>query len=105
MKTKWAGLLQGQRELGALDFLACGFASGLATRVASNPLFVIKTRMQLQETRVYNSMYHALRTIVRTEGLGGLYKGLLPSLLETSQGALQFMFFEEIPLAKRSMYG
>eukprot|EP01095_Lingulamoeba_sp_RSL-Kostka_P000930 TRINITY_DN1122_c0_g1_i1.p1 TRINITY_DN1122_c0_g1~~TRINITY_DN1122_c0_g1_i1.p1 ORF type:complete len:290 (-),score=48.01 TRINITY_DN1122_c0_g1_i1:149-1018(-) len=79
--------------------LTCGFLSGAATSVLVNPIFVIKTRMQLQNYNSktkYSGVSNAFKTIIKEEGVVGLYKGLLPSILETSQGAFQFMFYEQI---------
>lgn len=52
----------------------------------TNPLWLIKTRMQLQPLRAqatqpeaaqerYRGLWHAVRTIVKEEGPLGLYKG------------------------------
>jgi hypothetical protein len=45
---------------------------------------------------LYAGTIDALRTIGREEGLGGMYRGLLPQLALVSNGALQFMLYEEI---------
>lgn len=37
-----------------------------------------------------------LYRIVKHEGLLGFYKGIIPSLLGTSHGAIQFMIYEEM---------
>ena len=48
------------------------------------------------EPERYSGVLKGLMTIYRHEGLGGLYKGLVPSLFGTSHGALQFMAYEEL---------
>ena len=69
----------------------------------TNPIWVIKTRLQLQRatslrssaakaarrvpsTRAspYRGFTHAVRQIAREEGFAGFYRGLLPSLLLVS---------------------
>ena len=46
------------------------------------PLSVVKTRVEGSGGRVYSSAVQGLSSILRTEGVGGLYAGLLPSLLK-----------------------
>ena len=54
---------------------------------------MVKKRLQVQgfqhgrsatfgETPMYTGMIHCIRTVVRQEGMRGLYKGLSPSLLK-----------------------
>ncbi|PRW05777.1 folate transporter chloroplastic isoform X1 [Chlorella sorokiniana] len=50
----------------------------------------------------YRGFVHAFVQIARCEGLGGLYKGLLPSLLLVSHGAIQFAVYEELKHAAES---
>ncbi|KAI3431257.1 hypothetical protein D9Q98_004320 [Chlorella vulgaris] len=47
----------------------------------------------------YRGFLHAFVQIARCEGLPGLYKGLLPSLLLVSHGAIQFAVYEELKVA------
>lgn len=73
-----------------------GIEAGVILVVCSNPLWVIKTRLALQgaeenfnSSQKYRGIGHALITIAKEEGVAGLYKGLFPSLLLTSHGAIQ----------------
>jgi len=70
-----------------MDFLLSGVAACGAC-LFTNPLEVVKTRMQLQgelksrgSYRVhYRNVFHAFYTIGRVEGLAGLQRGLAPGL-------------------------
>jgi solute carrier family 25 folate transporter 32 len=80
--------------------LACA-AGGLMVFV-TNPVWLVKTRMQLQMKRAsekyniqpYNNLMDAVRTIVRDEGPLALYRGCGPALLLTSHGGIQFVVYE-----------
>lgn len=88
------------------DFLA-GTSAGLLTALGTNPIWVVKVRLQLQRgaavpagvqsagTAAYAGMVDGFRSIVRDEGMRGLYKGLGPSLWLVSHGAIQFTLYEQ----------
>uniref|UniRef100_A0A8D1W4U2 Solute carrier family 25 member 35 n=2 Tax=Sus scrofa TaxID=9823 RepID=A0A8D1W4U2_PIG len=71
-----------------MDFLMSGLAACGAC-LFTNPLEVVKTRMQLQGElqapgtyqRHYRNVFHAFITIGRVDGLAALQKGLAPALL------------------------
>lgn len=97
------------RESPSLSYLAAGMAAQASSSVLWLPIDVIKQRMQVQtrspiggatgvHTHVYyRSTGHAMQTIIRTEGLGGLYRGFAASMLSFGPySALYFMFYEKV---------
>jgi solute carrier family 25 folate transporter 32 len=88
--------------LNSLDnfVLACS-AGGLMVAL-TNPIWLIKTRMQLQmklscekhNIVPYNNMVDAAKRIAREEGYLALYKGSGPAMLLTSHGGVQFVVYE-----------
>ncbi|KAE8718495.1 Folate transporter 1 [Hibiscus syriacus] len=80
--------------------LASAAEAGALVSLCTNPIWLIKTRLQLQnplnQNRRYAGIYDALRTILREEGWTALYKGLGPGLLMVSHGAIQFTAYEEL---------
>lgn len=85
------------------DAYASICAGGCAT-VATNPIWVIKTRLMSQVSRSasdgartpwhYNSTLDAARKILKAEGIGAFYSGLAPALLGLTHVAIQFPLYE-----------
>lgn len=76
-KTKY--LLVGAVSRGCAVALAC-------------PISVVKTRYEGQRTKQYTSVLNALTTISRTEGVRGLYAGLLPSVIKDAPYAAVYLY-------------
>lgn len=86
----------------ALQSLSAGLASCL-TATITNPLWVVKTRMQTQPhfksaAPKYHNTWHTMHSIVRDEGVKALYKGLGASLITSSQAMIQFPVYEKLKL-------
>ncbi|XP_021646292.2 folate transporter 1, chloroplastic isoform X2 [Hevea brasiliensis] len=80
--------------------LASAAEAGALVCLCTNPIWLVKTRLQLQtplhQTQRYSGLYDALKTIMREEGWSALYKGIVPALFLVSHGAIQFTAYEEL---------
>jgi len=81
-----------------LQSVSAGVAS-CCTALITNPLWVVKTRMQTQPQArnlapKYRNTLHTLSSIVREEGARGLYKGLGASFINSTQAMVQFPMYE-----------
>ncbi|XP_063979107.1 solute carrier family 25 member 32 [Diachasmimorpha longicaudata] len=93
-----------KKPLGPSLHMFAAADAGVLTLLMTNPIWVVKTRLCLQyktdvtlsESKRYSGMMDALEKIYRTEGVRGLYKGLVPGMFGVSHGAIQFMTYEEM---------
>lgn len=80
---------------------AAGLASS-ATAAITNPIWLVKTRLQTQpitKSRVHRATtLQTFRAIIHEEGVRGLYKGLGASFLASTQAMVQFPIYEELKL-------
>lgn len=68
-----------------------GLIAGSLGPMFNTPMDVLKTRLMAQETikgqeLKYKGFFHALRVIAKEEGVGALWKGLLPRLTRMAPG-------------------
>lgn len=78
--------------------------AGACSTLATNPIWVIKTRLMSQSSRNslngshtpwhYNNTLDAARKMYASEGLAAFYSGLTPALLGLTHVAIQFPLYE-----------
>lgn len=104
-----------QLSLASIHFPAAGWSAthaGVLVTLATNPIWVVKTRMQLENTNVSSAAARAavahttrptsltfpgaVKSIYTREGMVGFYRGIGPSLLLCSHGAIQILAYEEL---------
>ncbi|TVY53554.1 putative mitochondrial carrier [Lachnellula cervina] len=90
----------------ALVVLGAAALAGVVTSTVTNPIWLIKTRLQLDKNVVEKSGGHAVRRyrnswdcikqVVNKEGVRGLYKGMSASYLGVSESTIQWVLYEEM---------
>ena len=91
----------GVTEGGVPNALVSGLAAGIAGNTLTNPIWVVKTRLQLLADstagqKVYSGYRDAIRSIFKEEGIAGFYKGISASYWGCLEGATQFVIYEQI---------
>lgn len=79
--------------------LAAGAISGAVAQTCTYPFDVLRRRFQINSMSgmgyQYKSIWDAIRTIVRQEGIAGMYKGIVPNLLKVAPSmASSWLSFE-----------
>ncbi|KAI1493226.1 mitochondrial carrier domain-containing protein [Biscogniauxia mediterranea] len=100
--SQWTGLDPNNPGI----HLASAITAGLATCTATNPIWLIKTRLQLDKNdaerkgdvsrRRYRNSWDCIKQVMRNEGPTGFFKGLSASYLGITESTLQWMMYEEI---------
>lgn len=87
---------------GVLVLLACGTASSACGQIASYPLALVRTRLQASSTFENYSMTGLFKNIVQTEGVIGLYRGLMPNFMKVAPAvSISYVVYER----SRNMLG
>ncbi|XP_049878956.1 putative tricarboxylate transport protein, mitochondrial [Pectinophora gossypiella] len=81
--------------------LTCGLAAGVAEAIiAVTPMETVKVKfindMRMEKPR-FKGFFHGVRTIVREEGVGGVYKGVSATVMKQgSNQAIRFFVMESL---------
>lgn len=81
--------------------------AGIVTGTATNPIWLVKTRLQLDKShaertgsgtggRQYKNALDCTMQTVRAEGIRGLYRGLSASYLGVTESTLQWVLYERM---------
>jgi len=94
--TEWNG---GNES--SLVHLGAAAIAGITTATATNPIWMVKTKMQLQSsaspgTMVYRNSLDCASKIFQAEGVRGLYKGLTASFLGIGESSIQWVLYEKL---------
>ncbi|KAG5717577.1 hypothetical protein E4T56_gene4465 [Termitomyces sp. T112] len=84
--------------------LTAAAIAGIATGTATNPIWVVKTRLQLSTNkhdsassqRMLGSSWKTIKDIMKNEGIRGFYKGLSASYLGVTEGTIQWVLYERL---------
>jgi len=83
--------------------LGASLIAGIATSLLVHPLWMVKTRLELQtfESKQagwtqYKGVVDCLKKIVQKEGFEAIYKGLGPALCLVPHAALHLLLYEEL---------
>jgi solute carrier family 25, member 33/36 len=93
--------------------LCAAAIAGIATGSATNPIWVVKTRMQLSASHSptttsiaaasrsfavsgESAVFSTIKQIAREEGIRGFYKGLSASYLGVTEGTIQWVLYERL---------
>ena len=75
-------------EKSKMNNFLCGLSAGAAEAVCVvTPQETLKTKLihdKLSAEPKYRNVFHGIRTIVNQQGMGGMYKGVVPTLLNQS---------------------
>ena len=83
------------RDTPAVHVLSAATA-GCVSSVTTNPIWVVKTRLQLDREVTPTGWAAVIRQIGRERGLRGFYLGLSASLYGTSETVLHFVLYEHL---------
>ena len=86
-----------RRGLSTLQSIVTGAVAGALTCVGSNPFWVANTRMMTSKKQGESvSTLKALINIVKEDGVGTLFAGVLPALVLVLNPIIQYTIFEQI---------
>jgi solute carrier family 25, member 33/36 len=81
--------------------IIAGLLAGIVGNTLTNPIWMVRTRMQLHVDaaagqRMYRGYGDVIATIFREEGVKGFYKGIQASYWGCTEGAVQFLIYEQL---------
>lgn len=92
--------------------LAAAATAGVVTGTVTNPIWVVKTRLQLEakhasgvREKALGGNWSVIKQIMREEGVRGFYKGLTASYLGVTEGTIQWVLYERLSAGTKGKGG
>lgn len=83
--------------LTSTQLYSAGVAAGVANAFVAGPVEHIRIRLQTQATKTYNGPLDCARKIVASNGIGGIFKGMTPTLIREGHGmGVYFLVYEAV---------
>lgn len=80
-----------------LIHIASAASAGFASATATNPIWFVKTRLQLDnDSKQKMTVRDCIQRIYRTSGFWGFYKGITASYVGISETVIHFVIYEAI---------
>ncbi|PVU99888.1 hypothetical protein BB559_000314 [Furculomyces boomerangus] len=76
--------------------LGSAITAGFVTSTLTNPIWVVKTRVQLDHSNTHKSYWKCLKHIIKNESFFGLYKGISASYLGLTEISIQWVVYEHL---------
>ncbi|KAI8868425.1 mitochondrial carrier [Ramicandelaber brevisporus] len=104
MRPRWqhakSVLLSSPSQLGNIDFFLLGAISKLIATTITYPYIVVKSRMQLRQSKDaklrYNSVMDGIQKIIKQESFAGLFRGIKAKLVQSVLTAAFLFMSKEI---------
>ena len=102
LQSAWLRRQPDKKSLSTLETVGIGVAAAFVAGVLTNPMDVVKTRLQKQivhpgKAPKYTGLLQACVLIAKEEGVLALWKGITPRLLRIMPGqAITFMVYEAV---------
>jgi len=78
-----------------IDSMITSFLASCCTAIGSNPIWVLNARMSKSKKETGSvSNLQMIQQIVKEEGIGAFFKGLIPSLFLTANPVINFIIYE-----------
>lgn len=82
--------------------MTSAFIAGFSAVTITNPIWFVKTRLQLDESRRGLTTYEVVNKIMREKGPLGFYKGITASYFGICESALYFVIYEQLKIISAS---
>eukprot|EP01084_Bolivina_argentea_P079280 143820_1 len=80
-------------KLSSSQHLISSFIAGAVTQTITNPIWVVKTNLQLNKS---SKLWTNVKDIYCQRGIMGFWRGILPSMFGVCQASIHFVVYERI---------
>lgn len=105
MRRFWKDFLSNFPKNKVVKSLLVNFLAAVVTAIITNPIYIVNTRMANNSGSDRKTNRQMFWDLIKNEGIKGLFKGLVPSLVLTINPMIQFTIYETLRRQYRNSLG